>query len=487
MKKNIFDKLDLFILSIIIIVAFVFRLYQINTPLADLHSWRQADTAAVARNFTRYGFDLMHPRYDDLSNLQTGIDNPQGYRMVEFPIYSAIFGFLYKLVPIFLIEVYGRLTSIFFSLITLAVIYYLLRKESSRLAAVIGAIVFAVFPFFVFFSRVVLPEPTAVAFIFLSIFFLYQYSNTKNFSVKALVLLIASILFFSSSILVKPTTIFYGFTFLYLFFKKYEFSLLKKIDVYIFFGLSLLPLLLWRIYILKYPEGIPASDWLISGVNTYEGLKNIFLRPAFFRWIFFERLNNMIFGGYLTALFIIGIFKKNQKYFLHTLLISSFVYLFTFEGGNVQHEYYQTIILPTLAIFIGLGVESVYIFDKKNFISNFYRIPILLVIFVLSFFFSYYRIRDFYNTPSDLTSIAKIIKTITQPEDKIITDRLGDTTMLYLADRKGWPAYSGNLDEFKRKGYKYIVTANIDLIKELKSNKLYKLTFENDKFTIFEL
>ena len=72
---QLMKKPDFLILSIILIVAFTFRLYKINIPLADLHSWRQADTAAVSRNFVKNGIDLFHPIYDDLSNVQSGIDN----------------------------------------------------------------------------------------------------------------------------------------------------------------------------------------------------------------------------------------------------------------------------------------------------------------------------------------------------------------------------------------------------------------------------
>jgi hypothetical protein len=85
MKKEEFSfskTIDTVILLTIICVAFAFRLYKINTPLADLHSWRQADTAAVGRNFVKQGFDFLHPRYDDLSNVQSGKENPQGYRFV---------------------------------------------------------------------------------------------------------------------------------------------------------------------------------------------------------------------------------------------------------------------------------------------------------------------------------------------------------------------------------------------------------------------
>src|SRR3989344_1038536 len=192
-------KFDIFILSVVLVVAFVFRLYKINIPLADLHSWRQVDTAAVARNYVRNGFDLFQPKYDDLSNVQSGIDNPQGYRMVEFPIYNAIFAYFYKLMLMLSLEVWGRLTTIIFSLIIIAVLYYLLLKENSRLSAGFGAFVYAVFPFFVFFSRVILPETSALAFSMLAIFFFYLNSEHKKMNFKSIVYCLLSIISFSIS------------------------------------------------------------------------------------------------------------------------------------------------------------------------------------------------------------------------------------------------------------------------------------------------
>ena len=144
-----FKKIDVIFLTVILILALALRLYKIDTPLADWHSWRQVDTAAVARNFAQNDFNLLYPRYDDLSNVQSGFYNPEGYRFVEFPLYNAIFGALYKYMPITPIEVYGRLTTVFFSLIIIAILYYLALHEHSRVAAVGAAIIYATMPFFV--------------------------------------------------------------------------------------------------------------------------------------------------------------------------------------------------------------------------------------------------------------------------------------------------------------------------------------------------
>lgn len=482
MKKDSFLKRDLLILFFILIIALSFRVYKISTPLADLHSWRQVDTASVARNFTRDGFNLTLPKYDDLSNVQTGIENPKGYRFVEFPIYNAMFAFTYNLIPSTPLEIHGRLVSIFFSLIIIAILYYIVFKEQGRIAAVIASSIYAIFPFFVFFSRVILPETTALGFVFISIFFLYLWKDSKN--IKKWPFFFLSLIFFSMSILVKPFTIFYGTALLCLFIIRYNFTIIKRIDFYIYFILSIIPFILWRVHMLQFPEGIPASEWLITTINTSEGLKNILFRPAFFRWIFFERINNLILGGFLTSFFVIGLIKKRASLFLYSIGLSALLFLLIFQGGNVQHEYYQTLILPAIAIFTALGTTFI-IKNKKIFIHPLFTYPVIICIFAFSFFISFYKVKDFYNYPSELTQMAKIVSSLTNKEDKIVTDRIGDTTFLYLIDRKGAPAVFKSLDELKKDGYDYFVTMNREVIDENK--EIYEIVFENDKFALFKL
>lgn len=476
--------IDWIILLAILILAFSLRFYKLDTPLADYHSWRQVDTAAVARNFVRDGFDLMHPKYDDLSSLQTGLENPNGYRFVEFPIYNSIFAALYKTFPMIPLEVWGRLTTAFFSLIIIGIIYYLSIKEANKIVAVFASLTYAAFPFFVYFSRVILPETTAVAFSMLSILFLYKSVTEKGG--KNVLLILFSAVSFAAAILVKPTVIFYTIVILYILYRKYSYRMLTKFATYIYFLLSAIPFIAWRYYISQYPEGIPANSWLITSVNTYEGLKTIFLRPAFFRWIFFERINNFIFGGYLTVFFLLGIFAKTRTYLLHTILLAAAIYIFTFQGGNVQHEYYQTIAFPALALMVGLGVSFI-VTNIRLFITPFITYPLILFIFVFSFGMSYYKVKDYYSYPPEFPVIARIVQSLTDKNDKIVTDRLGDTTLLYLLDRKGSPALYKDLEEFKKQGYAYFITTNKETAEKTKSEKGYRVIFENDKFALFKL
>ncbi|TSC64008.1 MAG: PMT family glycosyltransferase, 4-amino-4-deoxy-L-arabinose transferase, partial [Microgenomates group bacterium Gr01-1014_93] len=110
----------------IILLAFGLwvRLYKIDAPIADWHSWRQADTAAVTRNFINKGFTPLSPKGDDMSTVsEVGIANLNRFRFVEFPIYNI------AVYPFYLIlglnEMYHRLVSVLFSLGSIVFLYLL--------------------------------------------------------------------------------------------------------------------------------------------------------------------------------------------------------------------------------------------------------------------------------------------------------------------------------------------------------------------------
>ncbi len=476
-------RIDIFLLSAILIIALGLRLYKINTPLADWHSWRQVDTAAVARNFAEGDFNLLYPKYDDFSNVQSGQYNPEGYRFVEFPLYNAMLAVMYKYLPVLPLEIYGRLTTVVFSLIIIAILYYLVLKEYNRLAAVMTGLIYAAFPFFVYYSRVVLPETTAVAFAFLGILFVYFWSKTKG--MKAHAHLAIGSIFAAASILVKPTVIFYFIPMMYLFFTQYRFRLIRKPQPYLFFLVALVPFIAWRVWINHFPAGIPGFEWLITSVNTFEGRKNIFFRPAFFRWIFFERILQLILGGYAVVFLILGILEKEKKsLLLHSIGFGALVYLFVFQGGNVQHDYYQTIAMPAIAILCGMGAASL-LRKNEHHLHILLNVTVVAAIFAFSWIMSYYRIRDYYNYSEDLVSIAKVINTITPQDALIITDRDGDTTLLYLAHRKGMPNIPDTLEVLKSKGMQYLYTDKPAIAAE--ARKTYTPIFENSHTFIFKL
>src|SRR6185437_893748 len=131
MVKNL-KKGYVLLLILILVSGFLVRFYRFDNPVADWHSWRQADTSSVSRNFVKYGFDLLHPRMNNISNVQSGLENPQGYFFAEFPIYDALQAGLFLTFHGFTIEEWGRVITMLASVFAGLFLYLLVTRHSNK-------------------------------------------------------------------------------------------------------------------------------------------------------------------------------------------------------------------------------------------------------------------------------------------------------------------------------------------------------------------
>ena len=168
------------------------------------------------------------------------------------------------------------------------------------------------------------------------------------------------------------------------------------------------------------------------------------------------------------------------------MTFASISYLFTFQGGNVQHEYYQILILPTVAILLGLGVDFI-ITSQKNIYTTIAAYVIIITTLVSAWIFSYDKVRHYYYALSDIPQFARIVKDLTDSSDKIVVDTQGDTTTLFAFDRKGSPAIIGIPPELKDMGYSYLFTYNQETANNLIRDFNLKVVFRNNRFSLLKL
>ena len=153
-------KVEIFLLLTILLLGLILRLYKIERPIGDWHSWRQADTAAVSRNFIKEGFNPFIPKYDDMSKQANGLDNPQRYRFVEFPILNTIIAGVWSITGIN--EAYARMVTVFITLGSILLLYFLVRSFSGKTIAFLSVFFFATIPYNVFYSSAILPGPLMI-------------------------------------------------------------------------------------------------------------------------------------------------------------------------------------------------------------------------------------------------------------------------------------------------------------------------------------
>ncbi len=467
-------KSQFFWLALIIFMGFWVRLYKIDSPIADWHSWRQADTASVTRNFIKEGFNPFVTHYDDSSGVaETPLTNLNRFRFVEFPVYNM---FVYPLYLLFGVnDAYHRLVSIIFSLGSIVFVFFIAKRYFGSAVAFLSSFIFALLPFNVFFSRTTLPEPTFLFFALGMVYFVDKWIGESRVSWG-----IWGFIFTATAFLIKPWAVFFFLPLLYLVYIKRQKRFLIK---FVLFSIvATLPFLLWRLWILQFPEGIPASNWLLNG----DGIR---LRPAFFWWLVQQRLGGEILGVSGLVLFLIGIIvkPKNNNWFLHIWAVSLIFYLIVVATGNVRHNYYQLILTPVLVIFMARGF--VYLFKgNTDFIPRILTISLALFLLPLSFYFGWKYVKEFYkiNNPP-IIEAGKKADQILPKEAIVVAPYNGDTAFLYQINRPGWAVTALPLREMVADfGVTYYISVNKDDKTNWVKRHFYVL-WEEDSFLIADL
>ena len=102
------------------------------------------------------------------------------------------------------------------------------------------------------------------------------------------------------------------------------------------------------------------------------------------------------------------------------------MYLIVVATGNVQHDYYQVLIMPSIAIYLALGAN--FLWENK---TNIYRSVSLIILFVSIVFmlsFGWFNVRAFYNIDHpELISAGKIIDNLIPKEAKV-----AETLLLFI-------------------------------------------------------
>lgn len=501
---RLFKNTTLLTLLVILVGGFLVRLYGFDNPIADWHSWRQSETASVSRNFAQDGFDLLHPKMDNISNVQSGKDNPEGYFFVEFPLYNALQAGFYTVFGIFTIEQWGRLVSMFSSVAAGLFLYLIVKRHSNTAIGLLSAFFYMYIPFNIYYGRAILPDVTMTMAFLGSIYFFDKFvealkgkrveeevtakSKVKEARItnasqekKIFYYFLLSTFFTMAALLLKPHAVFFLLPIIYLAFKGFGWRTFKKWQLYLFAILSVAPLLAWRLWMTQYPEGIPANQWLFNG-------NGIRFRPSFFRWIFYERLTVLISGYIGVILLGLGLFKLRvlkEWAFFATFFASTLLFVSVVATGNVQHDYYQIPAIPSVAILMAIGSYYLYIWKLKAFPIG--KVLLVLIIFG-SFYYSWNIVREYFNINNrSILSAGEAVQRLTPEDALIVANYNGDSALLYQFNRKGWASFQNSVPELINKGADYLVLINPSKEENAQWGKEYVLVEGTEQYSIFNL
>ena len=138
----------------LLLIGTLLRLINLHAPVLGVHSWRQADTAAIARNAFEAGLPFWLPQVD-----WGGASS--GFAETDPPLYSQAVAWLYGWFGVQ--EWLARGLSLVFSLLALWLVLRLGRQLLGLEAGWWGGLLFAVLPLSVFYGRSIQPESLLLA------------------------------------------------------------------------------------------------------------------------------------------------------------------------------------------------------------------------------------------------------------------------------------------------------------------------------------
>lgn len=445
-------KLETLFIIVTLILAVSVRTYRLNAPLADWHSWRQADTAAVSRNFIQERFNLLYPQSDSLWALsEHQLPNPNRYFMNEFPLYNGAVAVLYHFFGIN--HIFGRVVSIAMSTLGLLYLLLLTRRLFPFKVVVVTGLFYALDPYNVYYGRVFMPDPSFVALSIISLYYCLRYVESRRFTQG---LTMATTL--ALAMLVKPYAIFMTIPLFYWIVSTWGLApTLKSKANWLLLLISFTPLTLWRWHLLAYPEGSFASHWLLNG----DGIR---FKGSFFRWIIFDRFNRLIFATGGFVLFIVGIFRSissRKSSLIFVWLFSVLFYITVFAKGNVNHDYYQLPVMPVGSVLVALGFWWL-VDSARGRLARIFSFGLVSSLLILSLAFGWFEVRGFFNINNPaIVEAGKRVDALLPKDAVVIAPYQGDPAFLYQTNRNGWPV-GGNIDERITSGATYYVTTSFD-------------------------
>jgi len=323
----------IYIVVLLLIAGFSLRLYDLTDLPLDFHPTRQLFSLIKTRGMY----------YATLSNIpeeqrQFAIDQWHSKTTFEPEFLEKLTAFTYRFTgeQIWIARIYSSL----FWIIGGIFLYWLAHDLISENGALLSLTFYLFLPYGVFASRSFQPDPLMLMLIIAFWWTVQRWSKNPASWTFA----ILSGIFGGLAILVKFVAAFFvigGGIGALLLKRESVHEMVRKPQVWAMTALGILPGAAWLIY------GIYISDFLSS---KFEGrfIPALLVSPSFYlSWM---SMLNIVIGGALIALALIGLFFHRQRIFIVSLWTAYFIYGIFFDYHISTHDYYSLMMIPIAAL-----------------------------------------------------------------------------------------------------------------------------------------
>jgi hypothetical protein len=318
----------------IIIGGIALRLTNLTAPPLDVHGWRQMRSAAIARGMYYDTSPTADPALKEQAHYLGAV-----FGQLEPPLFERLVADTYVLLGSEVLWV-ARLYSIIFWLAASLAVFFLAWKVTSVDGAVAALALQMFLPFGVTFSRVFMPDPLYVMWMWLGIFVFYRWVESQKWKLAAL-----AGIFIGISILVKVFAAFMLIPAVAMFLlAKLGFrQVLKNRQFYLLVALSGIIPAIYYLFLIPGSSGNYLETWSLPYLHL---LKD----PAFYlRW--FHWLSGL-FNPVILVLAAISIafFRKAERWLMVGLWIGFLIFGMTLPSLITSHSYYSLPLEPILSL-----------------------------------------------------------------------------------------------------------------------------------------
>ena len=412
------------IMVVICILAVAARLVLIDQPYVDHWSWRQSDVAAIARNFLQNGFHFGYPQID-------WAGNAPGYVGTEFPILSFVAAVSYKFTGVH--EWIGRIQAVIFFAVSLPFFFLLVREIFDGRAAVWATFFYSFAPLSVFAGRSFMPDVPSLSLAIIGLYFFLRWVEDRKsapFFVAAAAISLSFLIKMTSLVFIAPLAyVVVGRLCQTPGISQKRPTVLSALAI--FSAIALVPSAIWYWHAHQIADEFYPHHFFGAGGVRIENL-------SWYSHIAQQTLTSS-FTPVLSLMALIGFFvpqSRDRRYsrVFHWWLAAMFLFIMVVGYGN-RHRWYQLPLIPIAAAFAGAGCT---IIGSK--ISSRIVAVTLSILLVSSFtILAFGCVQPFYqSSAAQLRDAGLALKKVTAPDALIVGADMGDPTMFYYAERKGW-------------------------------------------------
>ena len=433
--------------ALIIVLGFAIRAVTFKAPLLDHHAWRQADTAAMSRNFLRDDMNPLHPQVDWRGAMESGRVET-GFELFAYlvAILSLAGGFNPEA---------GRLLSAMLFVGSATMVYGFSRRRWGDGPGLVAVFVYTFgMPLAMYFDRAFMNESLLMFLCVTSLWSAQRYVEEGRTSHWVVVILATTLIG-----LVKLPYLIVWAPIAGLFIERGGLRAVLRPSLILMAAINLSAAVLWF-----WQIGIAAAE---TGLTV--GFTNkLFTADRVFTWNFVERIVLKLLRDVfaVTVVFVLwgAVVAWRRGRLAENLGLAGFVvYVLAVAEGVFHHDYYLLPLGMTAAPLAALGIVHGAVPALTRF-SRESALAIVLSLILISSFVRAASFHSWYEWDASEADLCHAGPSLLKPRERVLFADIDAPQLMFCLDVQGWlfgknePATS--LDRARAEGATAIVAPN---------------------------